>query len=152
MRFIADMRPGQTAQISQLTMQTAELQQPGQSAHSINLASAPFRRLLSTAALALLLAVVWLIMHRYRGLDNDAQLYALQALMRDIRNPTDKKSSDYLPLTAQSLVSVCSDPQLGFVTAKENVGFDPIIHTHSGAWKDWNLYDCRHVRSLEPQA
>jgi hypothetical protein len=78
--------------------------------------------------------------------------WKIQSSMRDIRNPTDKKSSDYSPLTAQSLVNVCSDPQLGFVIAKENVGFDPITHTHSGAWKDWNLYDCRHVRSLEPQA
>jgi hypothetical protein len=78
--------------------------------------------------------------------------WKVQSSMRDIRNPTDKKSSDYLPLTAQSLVSVCNDPQLGFVIAKENVGFDPITHTHSGAWKNWNLYDCRHVRSLDPQA
>jgi hypothetical protein len=76
--------------------------------------------------------------------------WKVQSSLRDVRNPTDKKSSDYSPLTAQSLVSVCSDPQLGFVIAKENVGFDPITHTHSGAWKNWNLYDCRHVRSLDP--
>jgi hypothetical protein len=78
--------------------------------------------------------------------------WKVQSSMRDSHKPTDKKSSDYFPLTAQSLVSVCNDPQLGFVIAKENVGFDPITHTHSGAWKDWNLYDCRHVRSLDPHA
>jgi hypothetical protein len=78
--------------------------------------------------------------------------WKVQSSLRDIRNPTDKKPSNYSPLTAQSLVSVCSDPQLGFVIAKENVGFDPITHTHGGEWKDWNLYDCRHVRSRDPRA
>jgi hypothetical protein len=78
--------------------------------------------------------------------------WKIQSSLRDIHESTDKKASNYLPLTAQSLVSVCNDPQLGFVIAKENVGFDPITHTHNGAWKDWNLYDCRHVRSLNPQA
>ncbi len=78
--------------------------------------------------------------------------WKIQSSLQDIHKSTDKKASNYLPLTAQSLVRVCSDPQLGFVIAKENVGFDPITHTHSGAWKDWNLYDCRHVRSLDPQA
>jgi hypothetical protein len=52
------------------------------------------------------------------------------------------------PLTSQSLVAICGDPQLGFVIAKESVGFDPIRHTHAGAWKDWNLYDCRRVRAM----
>src|ERR1700733_1487194 len=41
-----------------------------------------FQRLVRNAALALLLFVVWLVLHRYRGLDNDAQIYALQALVR----------------------------------------------------------------------
>jgi hypothetical protein len=69
--------------------------------------------------------------------------------MQDSTKPADKTASDYRPLTAKSLVSVCSDPQLGFVIAKEQVGFDPLTHTHSGEWKDWNLYDCRRVRSLD---
>ena len=56
------------------------------------------------------------------------------------------------PLTSQSLVAICGDPQLGFVIAKESVGFDPIRHTHAGAWKDWNLYDCRRVRASGPAA
>jgi hypothetical protein len=52
------------------------------------------------------------------------------------------------PLTSKSLVAICSDSQLDFVIAKESVGFDPIRHAHAGAWKDWNLYDCRRVRSV----
>ena len=72
--------------------------------------------------------------------------------MQDSIKPADKAASDYRPLTAKSLVSVCSDRQLGFVIAKELVGFDPLTHTHSGEWKDWNLYDCRRVRSVDPSA
>jgi hypothetical protein len=78
--------------------------------------------------------------------------WKVQSNLQDIRKPTDQRASNYFPLTAQSLVSVCNDPQLGFVIAKENVGFDPITHTHNGVWKDWNLYDCRHVRSPDPRA
>jgi hypothetical protein len=55
-------------------------------------------------------------------------------------------------LTADILVKVCSDPQLGFVVAKENVGFDPLTHRHVGLKKDWNLYDCHRVRSATPAA
>ncbi len=51
------------------------------------------------------------------------------------------------PLTAQNLIQVCTDPQLGFVISPEKVGFDPLRHEHAGAWKNWNLYDCRKVRS-----
>jgi hypothetical protein len=54
------------------------------------------------------------------------------------------------PLTAESLSSICRDPQLGFVIAKESVGFDPLRHTHAGGFRNWNLYDCRHVRSAVP--
>jgi hypothetical protein len=50
------------------------------------------------------------------------------------------------PLTTQALISICNDPQLGFVAAKEDIGFEPIRHNHPGVWKDWNLYDCRRVR------
>ena len=56
------------------------------------------------------------------------------------------------PLTRDRLEIVCNDPQLGFVVSRENVGFDPMRHTQSGRWKDWNLYDCRHVRALAPSA
>lgn len=53
-------------------------------------------------------------------------------------------------LTADRLMSVCRDPQLDFVVARESVGFDSMRHERPGEWKDWNLYDCRHVRSLTP--
>ena len=53
-------------------------------------------------------------------------------------------------LTGRSLIAVCADPQLGFVISPENVGFDPLRHERPGAWKDWNLYDCRRVRSAPP--
>jgi hypothetical protein len=59
-------------------------------------------------------------------------------------------SSSSRPLTARSLISVCSDPLLGFVISKDDVGFEPMRHTGPGRWKDWNLYDCRHVRSRVP--
>ena len=49
-------------------------------------------------------------------------------------------------LTAESLQQVCADPQLGFVISSERVGFDPLRHEGAGAWKDWNLYDCRNAR------
>jgi hypothetical protein len=77
--------------------------------------------------------------------------WKVRSSLRETSKPTDK-DSDYRPLTAKSLVGVCSDPQLGFVIAKEQVGFDPVTHTRSGEWKDWNLYDCRRVRSQDPRA
>jgi hypothetical protein len=58
-----------------------------------------------------------------------------------------KKETTTRPLTAKSLIAVCADPQLGFVISPETVGFDPLRHEHAGPWKDWNLYDCRKVRS-----
>ena len=61
-------------------------------------------------------------------------------------------SSSSRALTRDRLISLCSDPQLNFVVAKENVGFEPIRHTQPGSWKDWNLYDCRRVLSGIPSA
>jgi hypothetical protein len=58
-----------------------------------------------------------------------------------------KNEATTRPLTHENLIQVCADPQLGFVISPENVGFDPLRHDHVGAWKDWNLYDCRKVRS-----
>jgi hypothetical protein len=57
-----------------------------------------------------------------------------------------KDTAPTRPLTADSLVQVCSDPRLGFVISPETVGFDALRHTGEGAWKDWNLYDCRRAR------
>jgi hypothetical protein len=59
-----------------------------------------------------------------------------------------KSESATRPLTRENLIQVCADPQLGFVISAEKVGFDPLRHEHAGAWKDWNLYDCRKVRSV----
>jgi hypothetical protein len=56
------------------------------------------------------------------------------------------------PLTRDSLIEICRDPKLRFVVAHENLGFDPITHTHEGDWKDWNLYDCRRVHGGIPPA
>lgn len=55
------------------------------------------------------------------------------------------------PLTAQSLMHVCSDPNLGFVISPQDIGFARLRHEHAGAWKDWNLYDCAHIRSIGPK-
>jgi hypothetical protein len=58
-----------------------------------------------------------------------------------------KNDSPTRPLTHENLIQVCADPQLGFVISPDKVGFDPLRHSQAGGWKDWNLYDCRKVRS-----
>jgi hypothetical protein len=58
-----------------------------------------------------------------------------------------KPKANTRPVTARNLVQVCEDPLLGFVVSVEQVGFDALRHLSVGAWKDWNLYDCRKVRS-----
>jgi hypothetical protein len=68
-------------------------------------------------------------------------------ILSGIRSASDRKrKAPTRPLTAQTLVQVCGDEQLGFVVSPENVGFDPVRHQHAGGWKDWYLYDCAHVR------
>ena len=64
--------------------------------------------------------------------------------------PGPKSGATTRPLTPTNLVEVCADPQLGFVISHGKVGFDLLGHEHAGAWKDWNLYDCRKVRSVPP--
>ena len=59
-----------------------------------------------------------------------------------------EKAAVTRPLTVENLIQVCADPQLGFVVSSARVGFDPLRHVHAGPWKDWNLYDCRTVRSV----
>jgi hypothetical protein len=61
-----------------------------------------------------------------------------------------KKKPPTRPLTRSNLTAVCTDPLLGFVISPANVGFDPLRHVHAGPWQDWNLYDCRRVRSEHP--
>jgi hypothetical protein len=70
--------------------------------------------------------------------------------MNKARSGGSVEKSSARPLTSERLVSICKDPVLDFVVAKESVGFDPIHHTHAGDWKNWNLYDCRRVRSAAP--
>jgi len=72
--------------------------------------------------------------------------------MRKAHSSTSTSSSASRPVTRERLASLCTDPQLDFVVAKENVGFDPIPHARPGAWRDWNLYDCRRIRSALPPA
>ena len=62
--------------------------------------------------------------------------------------PRTKSEAITRPLTPENLIHVCADPQLGFVISQDKVGFDPLRHEHAGAWKNWNLYDCRKVRSV----
>lgn len=78
-------------------------------------------------------------------MDRDWELETYRRRLRSA--PKGVEPSRYRPLTAANLVSVCGDPLLGFVIAHESVGFDPVKHAHDGPWKDWNLYDCRRVRS-----
>jgi hypothetical protein len=52
-----------------------------------------------------------------------------------------------LPLTRDRLVRICADPELNFVVAKEDVGFEPIRHHRPGIWDGWNLYECKRVNS-----
>jgi hypothetical protein len=52
-----------------------------------------------------------------------------------------------LPLTRERLVHICADPELNFVVAWQNVGFEPIPHRHAGPWNGYNLYDCRRVNA-----
>jgi hypothetical protein len=60
--------------------------------------------------------------------------------------------SGFRPLTAQALVDVCQDPQLGFVVSPDDAGFNPVIHSNPGIWKNWKLYDCNYVRAQVPKA
>ncbi len=60
-----------------------------------------------------------------------------------------KNKATTRPLTHENLIQVCADPQLGFVISSDQAGFEPLRHDHAGAWKDWNLYDCRKVRSAQ---
>jgi hypothetical protein len=62
------------------------------------------------------------------------------------RSRGEKEREKPHPITNQQLSSICGDPQLGFVIAKERLSFDSIPSKEPGPWKDWNLYDCTHVR------
>lgn len=55
-------------------------------------------------------------------------------------------------LTAESLRSICSDQKLGFVITENDVGLFPIKQNRLGPWRNWNLYNCQHVRTSDPSA
>jgi len=65
------------------------------------------------------------------------------------REKPSKDAAKPHPLTAAELGAICRDAQLGFVIAKESLGFDAIPSTAPGQWKDWNLYACSRVRQLK---
>jgi len=63
-----------------------------------------------------------------------------------------KNAASPRPLNRERLMGVCSDPQLNFVVAAENVGFEPLRHARPGEQQDWYLYDCRVVNDATPSA
>jgi hypothetical protein len=50
-------------------------------------------------------------------------------------------------LTAEALIEVCADRQLGFVIAKEELAYAHSHHDQAGTWGNWNLYDCGQIRT-----
>jgi len=76
-------------------------------------------------------------------------------IMTDLAKPASIKpvpEDDFERLSAATLPRLCRETQLDFVIARQFVGFDPLRHTRAGPYKDWYLYDCRHVRSLDGSA
>jgi hypothetical protein len=72
-------------------------------------------------------------------------------ILSQFQHSSPKKPTDALTppsLTAKSLESICRDSELGFVIAKDDVGFSPVKHTAGGNYVNWNLYDCRSVRAI----
>jgi hypothetical protein len=74
--------------------------------------------------------------------------WRLQSDIKKAHGGPGRPSNFTRPLTREILVSICSDPQLNFVVAKESIGFGSIPHLHSGKWKNWNLYSCKRVHAL----
>jgi len=52
-------------------------------------------------------------------------------------------------LTADGLVRLCRDPQMGFVVSAQDVGIAFALRKPVGESKRWTLYDCDRVRSTE---
>ena len=71
---------------------------------------------------------------------------------RHVATKPGKKPESVKPLTREILIAICKDPELGFVIARQNVGFEPARHTQAGKYLNWNLYDCAQVRSAGPPA
>jgi hypothetical protein len=83
---------------------------------------------------------------------SDPDYEILNLLLRMDKDKDFKPEDTQRPLTREKLIAICGDPELGFVIAKEDFGFDAIRHRHPGEFKDWNLYDCRRIRSGTPAA
>jgi hypothetical protein len=73
-------------------------------------------------------------------------------IMSSLRNTSARHKDRTMAraLTAQNLFQVCSDATLGFVFSPVDVGIEHLRHKHTGAWNDWNLYDCRKIRPALP--
>ncbi len=78
--------------------------------------------------------------------------WMLLSNMTKPRTSTGASTPSARPITRDRLIGLCSDPQLNFVIAREDVGFKPLRHKQPGPWKDWNLYDCRRVVMGAPSA
>ncbi len=76
--------------------------------------------------------------------------WRLLSNMAQVRSGARGNPSSVRPLTRDRLSSVCGDPQLNFVVAVQNVGFQPLRHALPGGREDWYLYDCRLVNSAAP--
>jgi len=55
--------------------------------------------------------------------------------------------TDGKPMNLEALRSICRDPVLDFVIAREALDITRISHPKAGAHRDWNLYDCHEVRA-----
>jgi hypothetical protein len=73
--------------------------------------------------------------------------WKLLSRIQEHASAKDKSAPPLRTLTGEGLIKICRDPNLGYLIAHENVGFDPVRHNHSGLWNGWNLYDCAHVRN-----
>jgi hypothetical protein len=111
-------------------------------------------------------AFPWFVLHRpsYLTVDQSAGVVFSRATALEVRRRSEvltplmdpdwkllsgKHSSK--PLTRDSLIAICADPKLRFVVATESLGFGSITHAADDDWKDWRLYDCRHVSGALPQ-
>jgi hypothetical protein len=77
--------------------------------------------------------------------------WRLLSNMTQMHGGSGKSSTPVRPLTRERLMSVCRDPQVNFVVAEENIGFEPLRHTRPGG-HDWYLYGCRIVNGMTPSA
>ncbi len=77
--------------------------------------------------------------------------WRLLSNMTQVHGAGGKSLTSARPLTRERLTSVCRDPQLDFIVAEENIGFEPLRHARPGG-RDWYLYDCRIVNDASPSA